>query len=155
MGKLNKLSFKSFFSFFNIIKSKSLFIFHKLLYFLLDLLSFGTPLAIIINFIIILSFAFLIPINSLENFPIKCIFKHYILPFIFKGNCPTSGLFAECKCLGCGMTHSFHYILHGDFLLAWNTNKLSFLVMLGIIVLIFINLNKLHRIHKKNKKKIK
>jgi len=147
MDKLNKSNIKhffSFFSFFKIIKSKLITFLHNLFSFLLDLLSFGTPLAIITNFIIILSFCFFIPINSLETFPIKCVFKHHILPFIFQGNCPTSGLFAGCNCLGCGMTHSVHYILHGDFYLAWNTNKLSFVVMLGIIILISINLKKLH-----------
>ena len=149
MDKLSKSNIKHFFSFFNVFlpnfKSKLITFLHNLFSFLLDLLSFGTPLAIITNFIIILSFCFFISINSLETFPIKCIFKHHILPFIFQGNCPTSGLFAGCNCLGCGMTHSVHHILHGNFNLAWNTNKLSFVVMLGMIILVFINIKKLHQ----------
>lgn len=127
MGFLTKPQLKSFFSFFS------------------NLISFGTPLAIIINFLLILSFCFFIPISSLDLFPIKCIFKSYILPFLFNGNCPTSGLFAGCECPACGMTHSIYHILHGDFSLAWNTNKLSFLVISSIIILLFFNLNKIYR----------
>ena len=50
-------------------------------------------------------------------------------------------------CFGCGITSSFIEIINGDFLLAWEINKLTFvvvpLIFFYIIKLAFININKL------------
>jgi len=103
---------------------------------LLDIISFGTPLTQTLNLVLILLALAILPtgyIAKYSPFHFRCIFKTVILPLIFRGNCPSSGLFAGCNCPACGMTRAMSRLLHGDLIGAWNFNPLVF-VVLGIMV---------------------
>lgn len=124
-------------------------------YFILDLISFGSPRAIIIDIAIILLLCAAVPISTLESFPVKCLFKSYVIPFVFHGNCPESGLFSGCECPACGMTHALHYLMNGEFRKAWETNRIAFAVIASMASLLASNFIKIakERIYKKIKKK--
>jgi hypothetical protein len=116
---------------------------------LLDIVSFGSPQAKVFNLSLILLILGIMPFSSLGSFPIKCVFKNLIFPLIFRGNCPSSGLFANCNCPACGLTRAMSRLLHGDFVGAYNLNKLVFVVFLVMVVLIIINLVKSIKYYKK------
>jgi len=118
----------------------------------LDILSFGTPQAKVFNLTSILLILKIAPTNYLYYSPIKCVFKHFLLPIIFNGNCPTDGIFAYCNCPACGMTRAMSRLLHGDLIGAWNFNKLVFIVFFVMVVLIIINLIKSIKYYKKTGK---
>lgn len=113
--------------------------------FLLEIISFGSPRAIIFN----LSFIFLIllifPIGEIEHSPFKCIFKNYLLPFIYNNNCPTTGIFANCECPACGLTRGLSLFLHGQFKQAWQINKLTYPLFISMVIILGINIKKLIR----------
>ena len=111
-------------------KSKNLF---------LDIVSFGTPEAIVFNLAVIFLILAIISTGSLGYLPVKCIFKDIILPAIFHGNCPQTGIFANCECPACGMTHAMSRLLHGDFDGAWSFNKGVFLVFGVMLYLLVYN----------------
>lgn len=106
---------------------------------ILDIISFNTPEARFFNLDSILILLRIIPTSSLESSPIKCVFKTYLLPLIFKGSCPTTGIFVGCNCPACGMTRGMSRLLRGDFLGAYEYNKLVFLVFLVMILLLVYN----------------
>jgi len=108
-----------------------------------DIVSFGTPEAIIFNLIVILLILAIIPTSSLGYLPTKCIFKNIILPIVFNGECPETGIFAGCECPACGMTRAMSRLLHGDLNGAWNFNKGVFIVFSAMLAIIIINLRKL------------
>ena len=118
----------------------------------LDLVSFNTPQAKVFNLSAILIALASVPTKYLSYSPVKCVFKNVILPLVFRGNCPTSGIFAGCECPACGMTRAMSRLLHGDIVGAYNFNKGVFLVLLVMLVLIAINLVKSVREYKKNGK---
>ena len=45
-----------------------------------------------------------------------------------------SVLLFEKKCYGCGMTRAIQHLIHFDFDIAWNYNKLSFIVLPVLII---------------------
>ena len=118
----------------------------------LDILSFGTPQAIVFNLTSILLILRIIPTSSLEYSPIKCVFKHFLLPLIFGGNCPTSGFFAGCEGPVCGLTRAMSRLLHGDLVGAWSFNKMVFIIFFVIVLVIIINLIKSLKYYKKTGK---
>ncbi len=87
----------------------------------------------------------IVPFDWINNSPYNCLWKAYIIPFFFKGHCPTTGLFMDCNCPGCGMTRALWQILHGNFNEAFSLNHLSPLVFVLIISLLSINIYKLLR----------
>jgi len=42
--------------------------------------------------------------------------------------CP-SKFFLNIECLGCGITRAIQHLIHLDFKIAWNYNKLSYLIL--------------------------
>ncbi len=113
-------------------------------------LSFGSPQAIAFNLSsILLSFGIL-PVKSSEHTIFKCVFKNVIFPFIFRGNCPETGLFAHCNCPGCGMTRALSNLLHGNFSEAWHFNRLVYPLVAVMLVLIAINMRKTYFYWKDN-----
>jgi len=109
----------------------------------LDIISFNTPFARVFDLSSILIFLSAAPLSLIENSPVKCVFKTYLLPLVFGGICPESGIFAGCNCLGCGMTRAIWHILHGDLAGAYALNAMAFLVlsvMLTIILIDFVSL---------------
>ncbi len=118
----------------------------------LDLVSFNTSQAIAINLALILLVIALLPTPALTYSPFKCVFRNYLLPIVFSGNCPTTGFFAGCKCPACGLTTALSRLLHGDFAGAWAFNKLSFAVLAVMAALIVINLVKSVREYKRTKR---
>jgi hypothetical protein len=118
----------------------------------LDLISFGSPQAILFNLTTIFILLFVTPTKNLVYSPVKCIFKRYLLPLIFRGNCPTSGLFANCEDPACGLTRAVSSLLHGDFSAAWNFNKAVYLLFSVMIIVLIINLVKTIKYYKKHGK---
>ncbi len=125
---------------------------NKLKFIFLDFLSFDSPQAKVLNLSFILIILRIIPTNLLSASPVKCIFKTNLLPLVFKGHCPVSGIFGGCNCPACGMTRGMSRLLRGDLIGAWNFNKIVFLVFLVMVVLIAINLLEVVKLYKKNKK---
>lgn len=117
-----------------------------------NVLSFGTPQAIVFNLLSIIILLAAIPTHYLDKFPGKCIFKTVILPLIFRGNCPKTGLFAGCECPACGLTHAMSRLLHGDLTGAWQYNKMVFIVLPLMVTLIIINIKRLKQHNLKQKR---
>lgn len=110
---------------------------NKVKKYFIDIISFATPEARIFNLSSIFLILAIVPTDKLVYSPVKCVFKHFLLPLIFNGNCPTDGIFANCNCPSCGMTRGMSRLLHGDINGALNYNKLViivFLIMIGIII---------------------
>lgn len=124
----------------------------KIKAFILDLLSFDSPQAKVINLVSILLILALVPTGSLQYSPFKCVFKNLILPLVFRGNCPTEGLFADCECPACGLTTAMSRLLHGDLAGAWNHNRLVFAVFLVMLMIIIVNVVRSVRYTKKTRK---
>jgi hypothetical protein len=110
-----------------------------------EFLSFNSERAKVINLSSILFLLAVIPTRMIENGHSICIFKNFIFPAIFGENCSFLG---GCDCPACGMTRSFSNILHGNLKRAWSFNKLAFITLTVMIILIIINVIKLI---KKNK----
>jgi hypothetical protein len=121
----------------------------KLRKLVLDLLSFNTPQAIVFNLVVILLLLAAVPTSSLTTLPSTCIFKNFILPAVFHGHCPSSGLFAGCQCPACGLTRAMSRLLHGDLTGAWGFNPLVFLVLAVMLAVIAMNLKKSIDEHKR------
>jgi hypothetical protein len=106
----------------------------------LDLVSFGTPYAIVLNLALIIFILAVLPTDALQHSPVKCVFKTIILPLVFHGSCPIYGLFAGCECPACGITRGVSSLLHGDIPGAYAYNPLSFLVLATMLFLLVLNL---------------
>jgi len=109
---------------------------------IIEFLSFGSPRAVVYNLSAILLALAIVPTAFLEHLPVKCIWKSYVIPIFFKHNCPTSGIFTDCRCPACGLTRGVSSILHGEFSVGQNYNRLSIFVLLFMIGLIIYNLLK-------------
>jgi hypothetical protein len=120
-------------------KSKS----NRIGIFLLDLISFNTPSAIVINLSVILIFLFIIPTEFLKYLPIRSVLKDFLLPIIFNGSCPIIGVFKDCNVYSTGETRGLSRLLHGDLVGAYYYNPLVFLVFVVIIILIIVNVLKI------------
>ena len=112
--------------------------------FLLELLSFSTPRAIVINMSSIFLALRILPTTSLVGSPIKCVFKTYIIPLFFT-SCPTSGFFAFCNCPACGLTRAMSRLLHGDLSGAISYNKLVIPVFGIMLFLLVLNVFRIYK----------
>ena len=106
--------------------------------FFLNCLSFGSPSSRVFNFFSIFFVLRFAPLNYFN--PFKCVFKNYLFPLIFRGNCPVGGLFAGCNCPACGLTRAMASLLRGDFVSAFDYNKMVFVVFFFIVGFIFRDL---------------
>lgn len=107
--------------------------------FFLDCAGFRTQKAIVFNLSFIILLLAIIPTDTLANTPVKCVFKHLILPTIFQGDCPETGVFAGCNCPACGLTRGMSRLLHGDMDGALSFNPLTIPLFIIMISLIIIN----------------
>ncbi len=94
--------------------------------FLLDLLSFGTPQAKVVNFTVIFLVSAFVPTAKLHYLPIRSIWKEV---FHFQ---PYST----------GLTRAMSRLFHGDLVGAWNFNQLVFPVAFIMLLLLVTNLVK-------------
>ncbi len=119
---------------------------------LLDLVSFDSPQAIVFNLSAIILTLALLPPQFLGGLPTTCIFRTIIFPILFKGNCPTSGFFADCECPACGMTRAMSNLLHGNIEDAYGFNKGALILLPTMLVIIVLNIRKSIKIYKKTSK---
>ncbi|MCK5282459.1 MAG: DUF2752 domain-containing protein [Nanoarchaeota archaeon] len=117
-----------------------------------DILSFGTPQAKVFNLSSILLILASVPTEYLKYSPVKCVFKHFLLPLIFNGTCPIDGIFANCNCPACGLTRGMSRLLHGDIGGALKFNRLVLIVFFVMLTLIIINIIKSVQFFKKTGK---
>jgi hypothetical protein len=110
---------------------------------IIEFLSFGSAKAVVCNLSTIIIMLTVIPTAFLERLSIKCIWKTYIIPLFFRGHCPASGFFADCRCPACGLTRGISKILHGDFDGGQDYNRLSIFVLFLMIFLIIYNFLKI------------
>jgi hypothetical protein len=129
-------------------KSTNNFLF-KLKKIVLDILSFGSPQAIVINLTSILILLGSTPVSAVKYSPVKCVFKHFILPLIFSGDCPTTGIFANCECPACGMTRAMSRLLKGRIKEALSFNKGVIIVLFVMIIVILVNAFRWFKFYKK------
>jgi|SRR3989344_893915 len=101
--------------------------------FFLDLLSFGTPQAKVINFSLMLLISILVPTKDLHYLPIRSIWRD-----VFK-----------IEPYSVGLTRAMSRLFHGDLIGAWNFNKLVFPVAVVVIWLLIGNLIKSIKYYKK------
>ncbi len=119
---------------------------------LLDILSFGSPQAIVFNLTSIIVLLGATPVSAVKYSPVTCIFKHFLLPLIFSGNCPASGIFANCECPACGMTRAMSRLLKGRINEALSFNKGVIVVLAVMLIVIAINAFRWYKIYKKTGK---
>jgi len=104
--------------------------------FLLQIISFNSPQAIVFNLTLVFIVLFLLPTNKLYYLPHRSIYE-YVFQFA-----PYSS----------GLTRAMSRLLHGDIQGALAFNKLIF-ILLGIMVsLLVINLYKSYKIYNKTGK---
>lgn len=105
----------------------------KLKSFLLDLISFNTPQARVINFTLIFLIAALVPTDKLHYLPVRSIWKEvfHIEPY------------------SVGLTRAMSRLFHGDLMGAWNFNKLVFPVLAVMLFLLITNIIKSIRFYQK------
>jgi len=111
-----------------------------------ELLGFGSPKAVVIDFSVIFIALGIIPTAFWDRTPDTCIWHRFILPFFFHNNCPTSGIFANCHIFSCGLTHAFSALLHGNFAGAYEFNKLVYIVLAVMLIFYIKNIYRLFRI---------
>jgi hypothetical protein len=119
--------------------------FKKINFFILDLISLNSPLAIVIVFSLILLLLLIVPTSLLSYSPIRPFFKEVLFPTVFLGKCPDSGFLKDCNVLSTGETRGLSRILHGDISGALEYNKLSLLVFVIILSLIVVNIIKIFK----------
>src|SRR3989344_8708259 len=105
-------------------------------FFLLDVLSFGTPQAKVINFSLMLLISILVPTKDLHYLPIRSIWRD-----VFK-----------IEPYSVGLTRAMSRLFHGDIIGAWNFNKLVFPVALLMGWLLISNLIKSIEFYRKTGK---
>jgi hypothetical protein len=113
----------------------------------LDLLSFGSPQAIVINLSVILMILSLVSPLALEQGPDISVYRN-IIPLIID-DCPESGWFKDCKVPSYGMTRGISSILHGDLAGAYSYNRSVFILFGVMVFLIVVNLVKVVKGYKK------
>lgn len=90
----------------------------------------------------------------------KVIYKRLIYSFLFillllvilyiYGSDPNKGPILPCifnlvtgyKCPGCGMTRAINSLMHGDFISAYDYNKLILLIPIGLIIYLIFKILK-------------
>lgn len=104
----------------NIFKQISLL--HKLL----SLLSLSTPISRVVIFTLVLLFFTFLPYPLINKFPNLSLYQNLGI-----------------KTYSWGQTRALSLILHGQFLEAWEMNKLSYLILIVIIILLVKDVKKL------------
>jgi len=108
--------------------------FNKILF---EFLSFGSPRAVVINFSVITLALVIIPTAFWAEKGDICIWHRFILPLMYSNHCPETGIFAHCYCPGCGLTHAFSRLFHGDLVGAYEYNQnISFVAVIVFIIYI-------------------
>ncbi|MFC1741961.1 DUF2752 domain-containing protein [Nanoarchaeota archaeon] len=115
----------------------------------LEFVSFDSPRAVVVNLSVILGGLAAVPTSVLSQGPGLCVFKHFLLPLVFNGDCPSDGFFAGCSCPACGMTRGMSRLLHGDPSGAWRFNRMVFVVLAVMVGLIVVNAVRIVRQRKK------
>lgn len=100
--------------------------FKKIKKIILDILSFGTPQAIVINLSSIMIILAVIPVDKLNYLPIRSVYESVFHLHLYSS----------------GQTRAISSLLHGDILDAWQFNKLVYLLFAVMLMLIVINLSK-------------
>lgn len=125
---------------------------NRLKKFILDIVGFGSPIAIVINLFLIILILCILPTQNLNFLPFRPVFKDFLLPLIFQGQCPETGFFTDCNVYSTGQTRALSRLLHGDFRGAYSFNKLVFILFITIITVLIINLIKVFKIYRKTGK---
>ena|SRR3989338_3222945 len=108
-----------------------------------DLISFNSPLAIVINLTIILLILFFLPTETLLQGPNISLYQN-IVPLIIE-NCPNSGFFADCELPSYGLTRGMSRLLHGDITGALSYNRGTILLFMVMTILLIANIRKLYK----------
>jgi hypothetical protein len=109
---------------------------HKIKEILLDIISFDSAQAKVFNFITMFIIAGVLPTDKLKYLPIRSVYENVF----------------HLKLYSSGMTRAMSRLFHGDIAGAWQFNKLVFVVVLTMLVLIIINLIICIKDYKKNGK---
>lgn len=98
------------------------------------IIGLSSPLSRIIVFTVGLVTLALLPTQNLKYLPIRSVYED-----IF-----------HIKLYSAGITRSVSMILHGDFFGAWQLNKLSYLIIITVLILLikdFYYLNRTRKFH--------
>jgi hypothetical protein len=94
----------------------------------------------VVNFSLIFIILEIIPTAFWNGTTNICIWRGFILPLIFSHHCPTTGIFAFCRCPGCGMTHAISAFVHGNFAAAYEYNRLVYIVVAVMLIILIKNI---------------
>jgi hypothetical protein len=117
--------------------------------FILDLISFNSPLAIVINLTLILLIFSFVPTSNLRYLPIRSLYGDFIIPLFFNNSCLAHGFFTNCGFYSVGQTRAISNFLRGDFVSAYRSNKLIFILFLALLAVLIINIIKIYKKYKK------
>lgn len=108
--------------------------FKKVKEILLDIISFNSPQAKVFNLTSIFIIAATVPTDKLKYLPIRSIYESVF----------------HIQLYSSGMTRAMSRLFHGDFIGAWEFNKLVFPVFLTMLILNIINIVKCIKYYKKS-----
>lgn len=114
--------------------------------FILDIVSFGSAQAIVIDISIILLLLFLLPLQYLLA---VSIYSTFVIPYVFNNACPAEGAFKNCGFYSIGQTRALSSFLHGNFRAALEMNKLVLILFIVMIWILVLNLYKSYKYYKK------
>jgi len=126
--------------------------FKKFKSFILDIISFGSSSAIVINISIILLILFFLPSQDLAYLPVRSVYSTIVIPAFFNNTCASEGLFKNCGFYSVGQTRALSSLLHGNVEAALEMNKLVLILFAVMISLFFVNLYKTYKFYKKTGK---
>ena len=126
--------------------------FKRFKFFILDLISFGSSSAIVLDLTFILLLLIFLPTSHLGYLPTKSIYSNLVIPYFFKNSCPSEGLFRNCGFYSIGQTRALSRLLHGDFSGAWQYNRLVFVLFFVICAVLLINLIKVYKNYRKTRR---
>jgi hypothetical protein len=94
----------------------------------LEVVSFGSPRAIVFNLVVVFVILFLMPTGELGLLPVRSLFS-----------------LAGVKWYSVGLTRAMSRLLHGDVAGAYEMNKLVFVLFVAMVSVLVVNVVKMRR----------
>jgi hypothetical protein len=127
-------------------------VFKKFKFFIFDLISFGSPQAIVLNLSLVFLILLILPSSDVGYVPVRSIYSSVVIPLFFNNSCPTEGIFTNCGFYSIGQIRGLSSFLHGDFELANKYNRLVGVLFFVLLAILLYNLYLSYKYYKKSRK---